>query len=183
MSSAWTVRQAVDRAVAHGLVDATVQVSGMDDDLSYYDEPDNAAAVALLDELGIVYTIDYKTFRGAHELGLDLYRPELERLAGCTRGLLTIADAKLIDEDRFHLLRFRCNGEQQEWRIHHGADEDFYAHLAFTVNLTDLVPAGSPARWCSVELLETGDPAQYAFGEPQALRQFGAEFGLAFDPV
>ena len=198
MESALTVRQVAERIVELGLVDAqtlaqTLDPEELDRTLDYFGEPDHMAVVGLLDHLGILYSTDYETFDGACDHGAEVYRRELERVAACGRGLLTITDVEVVDVftvERFariyaegdHLLRFRCNGQPHEWPIEHGPrEEEADAQLTFATRIDGLMPpAGSPARWCSIDPPDPGVGSESVFGDPEALSQLGAQFGLTF---
>lgn len=189
MPSALTIRQLVDRIVALGLVEPQVPARELsprvwDETLDFFGEPDRLAVLGMLDFLGIRYTVDPRTFRGACAYGSDVYREELERMAACGRGLLSIADVELLDTpDGDHLLRFRCNGQPHEWPIGHRPDEAFEAQVAFATFVWDLVPAGSPARWCTVDPPDPDAGPAAVFADPEALRQLGTPFGLTFEPL
>jgi hypothetical protein len=113
-----------------------------------------------------------------------VYREELARIATCGRGLFTITEVELVDTaDGDHLLRFRCNGQPHEWPIAHGPDEEYDAQAIFCWSVGELVPPGSPARWCTVD---PGDPdvtSEAFFGDPAALNVLGGPFGLVFEPI
>jgi hypothetical protein len=183
------VREVVDRIVALGIVDERTVAEKLDphdlgQTLDYFGEPDEDGVRYLLDDLGIRYTTDYKTFRGACEDGASLYREELELAAACARGLLTVTDVALVDDARGdHLLRFRCNGQPHEWHITHGEHEDFEAGLTFATWLCDLLPAGSSRRWCTIEPPDPDVGSEFVFGDPAALNRLGAEYGLTFEPT
>jgi hypothetical protein len=192
MGSAWSVRQVVDRAVRLGVVDAAVparqlDAGGLDGTLDYFGEPDHRALLRLLDELGIVYGIEHKTFRDAHEDGVALYEGELDRIARCGRGQFTLTDVELVDDGDDHLLRFRCNGERLRWPIMHSDDpeaEGFDASLTFSTYLGDIVPAGAgTARWCSVDSTDPDAGVRFVFADPEALGALGAPFGVEFSPI
>ncbi|MDQ7909280.1 hypothetical protein RB614_32645 [Phytohabitans sp. ZYX-F-186] len=177
-----------ERVVELGLVDAEAAAAlgrevPLDQTLDYFAESDGQAVLRVLDALEIWYDIGYKTFRGVCEFEDQLYREQLDRIAARTRGLLTVTDVELVDdEDGDHLLRFRCNGEPREWRIPHDdeEEEEFSATMEFTMGISKLVPAGSPARWCGVDIDDADFGPQFVFGDPVALRQLGSEFGLKF---
>jgi hypothetical protein len=183
------VRQAVDRIVELGLVDARVPGqrldTELDENLDYFGRPDHQAVLRLLGRLGIVYEVDYEPFSHVCEDGLEVYRPELECVAAASRGRITITDIELVDDDVAgdggeHVLRFRCNGAVQEWRIAHSEDietEDFEAQLTFGFSVDTLTPAGSPERWCTVT--SDGGPLSLVFADPHALSRLGEQFGLA----
>jgi hypothetical protein len=174
------VRAVVERIVALGIVDERavaekLDPGDLDRTLDYF-----GGVQDLLFELGIGYSIDYKTFRHACENDGAGYREELRYIAAATRGLLTITDVELVDDaDGDHLLRFRTNGEPHEWPISHRPDEDFEASLQFTTSMDAFTPSGTPARWCSVELDED---LEFVFADPVALNRLGAEYGVTFEP-
>lgn len=191
MASAWAVRQVVERAVALGLVDrpadGELPGSAADKTLDYYGEPDARALLGLLSDLGIVYEVDYKTFRGlgdsTDDERLAMYRRELEVIAGKTRGRIAISDVELVDVEGRQRLRFRRDGQPVEWPVYPGPDEDFDALLTFTTYLDDLVPATSPERWCSVESPHDPDEAPaFIFADPAALAELARPFDLTFSP-
>jgi hypothetical protein len=184
-----TVRQVTDRIVELGLVDAQTPAQALgpevlDETLDYFGESDHEAVLSLLDHLGIRYSTDYKTFRYPCQSDGAVYREELDLIAACGRGRLTITDVALVDDaNGHHLLRFRCAGQPHEWQIGHGPNEEFEAQLTFATSIGDLVPAGSSARWCSVDPPDPDVGSEAVFGDPEALRQLGARFGLTFEPM
>ncbi len=190
MASSYIVGQVVERAVELDLVDAETAVAAVDpqawdETLDYFGEPDSGGALSLLDTLGIRYTTDYKTFRGDCTDGgmLETYRYELQLIAGCTRGLLTITNVELADDqDGYHRLRFRCNGEAQEWFIDHSEDERLQTQLVFALDLTDLRPKNSSRLWSYPEPVDEDVASDAVFGDPVALNLFGAPYGLTFTP-
>lgn len=190
MTSSWTVRQAAERTVGLGLVDAATAARRLDRDeldrtLDYFGAPDGHAVLRLLAELGIVYVVDWEQFRGVCESGLETYESELARIAAASSGLLAITDVELVDgEDGGHVLRFRCNDAQEEWRIPHSDDEDtedFEAQLTFGTYTDGLTHDGSPHRWCSVTSEADGEPLHLVFADPSALHELASEHGLTFD--
>lgn len=188
MPSRLTVREVAERIVELGVVDAsaTDQVSPneLDKTLDYFGHSDDQAMLSLLDTLGIRYSADYKTFRYACESDGDGYRAELQHISECGRGLLPITEVEFVDdEDGDHQLEFICNGELNEWNIPHGDDEDFDAQLEFGMNLANLISPDSPARWCRVEPHDDNLSIDMVFGDPEALRALGAEFGVTFVPL
>lgn len=192
--STLTVRQVAERIVELGLVDLetahyALDSATLDRTLDYFGEPDGRAVLRLLDRFRIWYAVDYKSFRGVCEDGLELYESELREIEDRMRGLVDITDIEVVDEadgeDEFHVLRFRCDGNAHEWRIAHDEDEDeeeFDAVMEFALRVHDLKPTDSPARWCGVEIDDASFGPQAVFGDPEALRQLGAEFGLVFRP-
>jgi hypothetical protein len=178
-----SVGEVVDRIVQLGVVDESTVSDKLDSadlerTLDYF-----GGLLGLLDQLGIVYSVDYKSFRHACDDDGAGYREELKWIADCTRGLVTITDIALVDDaDGDHLLRFRANGEPHEWSIAHGPDEDFDATLEFTTSMGEFSPAGRPERWCTIEPVEPGGDLRYVFADPAALNRLGAEYGLTFEP-
>lgn len=190
MESTLTIRQVTERVVELGLVDAATVVDALepamlDSTLDYFGVPDDRAVLRLLSSLGIWYDVDPDAFRGVCEDGPQLYEEQLRLIADRTRGLITITDVDVVDDEAggHHVLRFRSDGEPREWRITHDEDEDeeeFDAVMTFSMRIHELVPAGSPARWCTVKIDDGAYGPQAVFGDPEALRQLGAEFGLTF---
>ncbi|MEJ3748154.1 hypothetical protein WEI85_33320 [Actinomycetes bacterium KLBMP 9797] len=108
-------------------------------------------------------------------------------IADRTRGLITITDVDVVDDEAggHHVLRFRCGGEPREWRITHDEDEDeeeFDAVMTFSMRIHELVPAGSPARWCAVEINDGAYGPQAVFGDPEAMRQPVRRFSCWLPP-
>jgi len=177
-----SVREVVDRVVELGIADegrvaAKLSPEDLDEPLDHF-----GGVVGLLAQLGVVYSIDYKTFRHACDDGGAGYRAELGWIEACTRGLVTITDVALVDDgEGDHLLRFRTNGEPHQWSLPHGPDENLGASLEFTTSMSEFAPAGRPERWCTVEPWELGDDVEFVFGDPAALGRLGAEHGLAFE--
>lgn len=189
MDSSWTVTDVVARMVDAGLVDAAaaaeMDADTLEKSLDYYGEPEHVAVLRILDEFGVRYRTDYKTFRGACEREGVGYRQELEEIGQCGRGLLAITDIEVLDTvEAAHLIRFRCNGRSHEWKIRHTEeDEDFYAQMCLFESLGDLVPIDAPQRWCSVEPEDPDASFDAVFGDPEALQRLGAEFGMTFEPL
>ncbi|MFE7801483.1 hypothetical protein [Nocardia sp. NPDC057440] len=180
-----TVREVADQIVELGLVDAAVlDPMDLDYTLDDFGATESQAVLVLLDYMKVRYSTEYKTFRHACEDDAWVYREELERIAACGRGLFTITEVELVDTaEGDHLLRFRCNGRPHEWPIAHGPDEEFDAQSIFCWSVGELVPPGSPARWCTVD---PGDPdvtSEAFFGDPAALNVLGGPFGLQFEPI
>lgn len=188
MASIHTVHGVAARIVQLGLVTAETVEQELDSDdlqqpLDFFGQPDSAAVLSMLDTLGIRYTTDYKTFRYACDDGSELYRDELERIAACTRGLLSITDVELVDDDGgAHVLRFNCNGQSHEWTIPHGDEdeENMDSQMTFSMGIGELVPSSSSARWCGVQSDDLDYGSQNVFGDPEALRLLGQEFGISF---
>ncbi|WP_157172386.1 hypothetical protein [Nocardia pneumoniae] len=185
MNSSFTVRQVTARIVELGLVaestvEQGIQADLLDEKLDYFGDSESEAVLYLLDELGIRYTTDYKTFRDACG-GSEVYREELECVAACTRGLLSITDIELVDDTvGNHVLRFLCNGQPHEWNIAHNDEEDIETQMVFSYGLEDLLPRDSSARWCGVDSDDINFGMQAVFGDPQALSVLAAEFGIKF---
>ncbi len=137
MDSEHTVGEVVDLIVELGLVDRstagqTVQPDDRDKPLSYYRNTPYQAVLSLLDDLGIRYAFDYKTFRGIGEADdderLEWYQDVLQTIASCTRGLVTITNVRLVENDADWELQFDCNGETESWPVYPGdEDEDIEA--------------------------------------------------------
>ncbi|GAA5079943.1 hypothetical protein GCM10023319_20040 [Nocardia iowensis] len=164
VNSQLTVREVADRIVELGLVDAAVVAAELDPEtldylLEDFGATESAAVLLLLEYVKVRYSTEYKTFRRACENDAWVYREELARIAACGRGLFAITEVELVDTadgvHPAHLLRFRCNGQPHEWPIAHGSDEDLDAQQVFCWSVGELVPTGSPARWCTVD---PGDP-------------------------
>jgi hypothetical protein len=125
-----TVREVVDLIVELGLVDPETPaqrtfldrqllVESFDEPLSYYGHTEQSAVLALLDELGIRYTFDYKTFRGigesSHDERREWYESELRSIAECSRGMVTITDVRLVENGEQWKLVFDSNGVTESW--------------------------------------------------------------------
>ena len=186
MTSSWTVRQVVERAVALGLVDEPADPWGykLDEPFENYGKPDRPL-LGLLEVLGIVFEADYKLFRGlsdgTDEERLEIYQYCLEEVAGATRGRITLTDVELVDVEGEQRLRFRSNGKLVEWPLVPGEHEEVEAQLTFGTNLEDLLPADLPQEWCHVDSpYEPGDAPAYIFADPAALAELARPFGLTF---
>ncbi|MEV6431270.1 hypothetical protein [Nocardia sp. NPDC051463] len=183
-----TIREATAVIVELGLVDPETPARNLppewfDETLDYFGDSTETALPSLLDELGIRYTLDYKTFRGINEAeeGREgWYREELERIAACTRGLITITQVKLVEDEEDSKLTFLCNGRPDHWPVDPGEDEAFEASLTFASYISDLTPDDSPERWCSIDPPDPDYSAEAVFADPQALRQLGERFGVTF---
>jgi hypothetical protein len=189
LADAVTVREVTALVVELGLVDPSapehhLEQEVLDQTLDYFGDSDRDALLGLLDHLGIRYAFDYKTFRGIDEADdaerEDWYREELQHIASCTRGLITIANVVLHPEGGPHALEFDCNGRRQSWPAYPGEDEDLEAALAFATHTSDLIPDGAPARWCGIEPIDPDCSAELVFGDPAALRRLGERFGVTF---
>lgn len=191
MGSVHITREVVDLIVELGLVDpstpAQVFVAGeLDEPLSYFGHTDQDAVRSLLSELGIRYTFDYKTFRGIgdadHERRLDWYRSELETIAGCARGAVTVSDVRLVDRgDEAWELTFEWNGVTHSWPVSPGDEEEHVeASLTFATYVYGMqaYPVGC---FCFVEPLDEDFSAEAVFGVPTALNRLGRYFGLTFE--
>ncbi|MFE9574845.1 hypothetical protein ACFYO1_00530 [Nocardia sp. NPDC006044] len=190
MSDEWTVRAVAQRVVELGLVDQSVVAEKLDADildetLDYFGD-DELGVLGLLEELGLRYTTEYKMFKGLSVAGedrLSRYRYELELIASCTQGLLTITEIQLVDgADGGQQLSFRCNGHPQSWPVYPGPDEDLEAQLTFAEYVDTLVPDDSPARWCTPDPSDPDVGSEFVFGDPAALNQLGGAFDLTFEP-
>lgn len=184
-----TVREVVDLIVELGIVDQTtvgetLEQDELDKPLSYYGHTPQQAVLSLLDNLGIRFAFDYKTFRGIEEAEdderLEWYEDVLQTIASCTKGLVTITNVRLVEDDGDWELRFDCNGETEEWPVSPGdEEEDLDAAITFDSYLPGL-PRDSLEYFCSVEPRDEDSSGQAVFGDPEALNRLGAHFGLTF---
>ncbi|MGO4617119.1 hypothetical protein AB4305_22000 [Nocardia sp. 2YAB30] len=188
MGSERTVREVVDMIVELGLVDRstpreTFEPDVLDEPLSYYGHTAQDAVLSLLSELEIRYSFDYKTFRGIDEADderLEWYQAELQSIASCSRGLVTITNVRLVENDADRQLQFDCNGETESWPVYPGdEDEAFEAGLVFATYLAG-IPANSSERFCAVDPGDEDVNGEAVFGDPGLLNQLGAHFGLTF---
>ncbi|WP_141717799.1 hypothetical protein [Nocardia altamirensis] len=180
-----TVREVARMVVELGLVDPSEPERRMDQEvfdetLEYFGYSDREALLGLLDDLGIRYAYDYKAFRGINRVDDDAreiwYAEELQRIAACTRGLITITNVALRPDS----LEFDCNGNRVSWPVYPGDDEAVEASLVFATYTFGLVAVGSSARWCTVEPVDEDFSAELVFGDPVALGQLGERFGVTF---
>ncbi|WP_227998868.1 hypothetical protein [Nocardia australiensis] len=189
MGSECTIGEVVDLIVELGLVDPStpgqkLEPDELDEPLSYYGFTAHEAVLALLSELEIRYTLDYKTFRGIgdadHDDRLRWYQDELESIASCTRGLVTVTNVRLVEIDAEWALHFDWNQETISWPVSAGdPDEHFEASLTFASYLSGL--AASPSeRFCDVDPCDEDLNGEAIFGNPEALNRLGARFGLTF---
>jgi hypothetical protein len=191
-----TVREVVDLIVELGLVDPETPtrrtfldrqllVESFDEPLSYYGHTEQSAVLALLDELGIRYTFDYKTFRGigesSHDERREWYESELRSIAECSRGMVTITDVRLVENDEQYKLVFDSNGVTESWPVYPGDGEDLEAALVFATHVTE-IHTGLVEHFCSVEPFDEDVSGEAVFGDPEALNKLGAHFGLTFGP-
>ncbi len=191
MNSERTVGEVVDLIVELGLVDPdtlpTCLVNSRDEPLSYYEDTEQAAVLSLLLDLGIGYIFDHKAFRHINtytdEERRQQYESELQSLAACSRGMVTIGNVRLVEGDTTWELRFDCNGATEWWPVYPGHEqENIEASLVFATYLsgltTDLVE-----QFCSVDLDSYDEYLSevIVFGDPQALGRLGAQFGLTFE--
>ncbi|MBF6297197.1 hypothetical protein IU459_06520 [Nocardia amamiensis] len=186
-----TVREVVDLIVELGIVDQstvgqTLQQDELDKPLSYYGHIPQRAVLSLLDDLGIRFAFDYKTFRGIEETDdderLEWYEEVLQTIASCTKGLVTITNVRLVEDDEDWELQFDCNGETEAWPVYPGdEEEDLEAALTFATYLSG-IPADSLERFCSVDPPDEDYSGEAVFGDPEALNRLGAHFGLSFTP-
>ncbi|MGW1739390.1 hypothetical protein ACWCPQ_11325 [Nocardia sp. NPDC001965] len=189
MGSAHTTRDVVDLIVELGLVDPekpeeVFEHGELDEPLNYFGHTDRSAVRSLLSELGIRYTFDYKTFRGIEDCAdadrLDWYRSELETVAGCARGAVTIGDVRLVENDDEWELRFEWNGATESWPVYPGDEEEsLEASLTFATYVPGMAayPAGV---FCLVDPMDTDYSGEAVFGVPEALNRLGSRFGLTF---
>jgi hypothetical protein len=181
------VREAVKRLIGLGLVTADLvalrlTAEELDETLDYYGDSAAEGAVGLLGALGMTYDIDYKTLRHACAEGIPAYEEELGYVAAASRGLLTITDVTLVDDDNgHHLLRFRCNTVPHQWKIIHEDKEHMNAQTTFAMGVDDLLAGGSPARWCQPDPLPYGFIYYSAFADPDLLNEYGEPYGLTFE--
>lgn len=186
MSSQATFREVANEIVELGLADAAVlselDPQELEESLDSFSDSESHALLLFLDYMKVRYSTDHKTFRYACENDARVYREELDRIATCGRGHLTITDVEFDTLDGVHRLRFRCNDQPHEWWIAHGPNENIDAQELFS-EVGDLVPPGSLARWCTVD---QGDPevtSELFFGDPAVLNTLGSRFGLLFEPL
>ncbi|WP_157120138.1 hypothetical protein [Nocardia fusca] len=191
-----TVREVVDLIVELGLVDPETPaqrtflgrqllVESFDEPLSYYGHTEQSAVLALLDELGIRYTFDYKTFRhigeSSHDERREWYESELQSIAECSRGMVTITDVRLVENDEQWKLVFDSNGVTESWPVYPGDGEDLEAALVFATYVTE-IHTGLVEHFCSVNPLDEDVSGEAVFGDPEALNKLGVHFGLTFGP-
>ncbi|MEV6325925.1 hypothetical protein AB0M45_32880 [Nocardia sp. NPDC051787] len=191
MDSERTVGEVANLIVELGLVDQhtpklqRLLTKDLDEPLSRYGHTDVSAVLGLLQELGILYTFDYKTFRGIGECTDDerreWYESELQSIAACSRGMVTITNVRLVeDDDGRWELEFKCNRTYQYWPIYPGYDdEDIEAGIVFASFVRHL-PTGTVEKFCSVDPQILGVSGADVFGDPKALNRLGAHFGLTF---
>ncbi|WP_328392922.1 hypothetical protein [Nocardia sp. NBC_00416] len=190
MSSEYGTREVVDLIVELGLVDSAVAAESLapyelDQPLSYFGRTVPRAVCGLLGELGIRYTLDYKTFRGIEDADDEersaWYRDELEAIAACARGAVTITEVRLVegDEDEWDL-RFDWNGDTHVWSVCPGdAEEALEAALTFATYLPGMT-AHPVGVFCAVDPPDEDYSGEAVFGDPDALNALGARFGLEF---
>ncbi|WP_063057680.1 hypothetical protein [Nocardia sienata] len=196
MGSERTVREVVELIIELGLVDPDTPaqrtflgrqllVESFDEPLSYYGHTEQSAVLALLSELGIRYTFYYKTFRhigeSSHDERREWYESELQSIAECSRGMVTITDVRLVENDEKWELLFDSNGVTESWPVYPGDDEEFEAALVFATYVTG-IHTGLVERFRSVEPFDEDLSGEAVFGDPEALDKLGAHFGLAFGP-
>ncbi|RJO78427.1 hypothetical protein D5S18_05945 [Nocardia panacis] len=190
MGSEPTVGEVVDLIVELGLIDAstperTLEPDKRDKPLSYNGHSVQAAVLNLLSTLGIRYTFDYKTFRGIDEADDDerlrRYEAELQEIASCSRGLVSITNVRLVENDTRWELQFDCNDETESWSVGkpYDEDEDIEAGIAFATCITG-IPWDSVECFCAVDHHDENLSGQAVFGDPEALNRLGAHFGLTF---
>ncbi|WP_416565930.1 hypothetical protein [Nocardia testacea] len=189
MGSEYTTREVVDLIVELGLVDPStpdeVFESGVfAGPLSRFGPTDGEAVRSLLGRLGIRYTLGHKAFRGIADLDhvtrLAWYRHELESVAACTRGTVTVTEVQMVEEDGEWELRFDWDGVPEAWPIFPGDDdEEMEAALVFATSVHGL--AGNRLGClCAVEPTDDNHSVEAVFGDPDALNRLGARFGLTF---
>ncbi|WP_280294976.1 hypothetical protein [Nocardia abscessus] len=191
MGTERTVREVVDLIVELGLIDPdtptrlTLVAESLDEPLTYYGHTERSAVLTLLSEVGIRYTLDYKTFRGIDECTDDerreWYETELESIAACSRGRVAVTNVRLVENDTKSELLFDCNGVTESWPVYPGDDEDVEASLVFATSLTG-IHTGVVERFCSVDPPDEDVSGEAVFGDPEALNRLGAHFGLTFAP-
>lgn len=189
MSSERTVREVVDLMIELGLIDPDLPArepflaQSLDEPLSYYGDTEQSAVRDLLSEVGIRYTFDYKTFRGINECSdedrREWYESELQSIAACSRGLVTITDVRLVENETDSDLVFVSNGVTESWPTDPGADEHVEASLTFATYVTG-IHTGLVAEFCDVDPFDEDCSGEAVFGDPQALNRLGAQFGLTF---
>lgn len=196
MSREPTVREVVELIVELGLVapetpaqrtflGRQLLVESFDEPLSYYGHTEQSAVLALLEELGIRYTFDYKTFRhigeSSHDEWREWYESELQSIAECSRGMVTITDVRLVENDEQWELLFDSNGVTESWPVYPGDDEDLEASLVFATYVTG-IHTGVVEQFWSVDPLDGDISGEAVFGDLAALGKLGARFGLTFGP-
>lgn len=196
MSREPTVREVVELIVELGLVapetpaqrtflGRQLLVESFDEPLSYYGHTEQSAVLALLEELGIRYTFDYKTFRhigeSSHDERREWYESELQSIAECSRGMVTITDVRLVENDEQWELLFDSNGVTESWPVYPGDDEDLEASLVFATYVTG-IHTGVVEQFWSVDPLDEDISGEAVFGDLAALGKLGARFGLTFGP-
>ena len=189
MGSERSVREIVDLMVELDLVDRdsiaqnTFLTEALDKPLSYYGHTDQSSVRHLLSEVGIRYAFDYKTFRGIDECTpverREWFDSELQSLAACGRGKVTITDVRLIENDAEWELQFDCNGAIESWPVDPGDDdEDIEASLTFATYPTSLF-VDLVERFCFVTPPESKGPASPPAGRPRRRRARAARAGTA----
>jgi hypothetical protein len=192
MGSERSVREVVDLIVELDLVDPksiaqnAFLTEALDKPLSYYGHTEQSAVRHLLDEVGIRYAFDYKTFRGINECTTgerrEWYEAELQSLAACARGKMTITDVRLVENDAEWELQFDCNGTPEAWPVDAGDDdEDIEAAITFAAYPTSLF-VDLVDRFCMVSPPDSHLSGELVFGNPAALERLGNQFGLTFTP-
>lgn len=189
MNSERTVREVVDLMIELGLIDPDISAQkpylaeSLDAPLSDYGDTEQTAVLDLLSEVGIRYTFDYKTFRGisgcSDEHRREWYESELQSIAACSRGSVTITDVRLVENETKSELVFDSNGVTESWPTDPGADEDVEASMTFATYLSG-IHTGLVAEFCGVDPFDEDFSGEAVFGDPQALNRLGAQFGLAF---
>lgn len=152
-----TIREVVDRIVELGLIDASTpgkiwEAAELDKPLSYYGHTPGDALRSLLSELGIRYAFDYERFEGIGETDddarLEWYRNELESIASCTRGTVTVTNVRLVENSTKWELQFDWNDTTVSWPVYpRGEREEVEASLTFATYLHTLDP-GAAQRFC-----------------------------------
>lgn len=190
MGSAHTTRDVVDLIVELGLVDPekpgeVFEHGELDEPLNYFGHTEQSAVRNLLSDLGIRYTFDYKTFRGIEDCDdeerIDWYRSELESVADCARGAVTIGDVRLAEtDDEEWELRFEWNGATESWPVCPGeAEESLEASLTFATYVPGMA-AHPVGVFCLVDPMDPDYSGEAVFGVPEALNRLGSRFGLTF---
>lgn len=184
MTSSLVVRDVTQLIVELGILDADAveRKLGAEELAEPLYQPRWMGLLALLDRLGIAYTVSDETFYAPRT---EIFAEQLEKVAAGTRGLLTCTDVELVRAPDADLLRFRCNGSPREWNVGYGSrrDDDEYwltGHLRFTWMLATLLPEYSRARWCSVHQPEPEYGGYFVLADPEPLQRLGDRFGLTF---
>lgn len=190
MTSPPSVRHVVDMMIELGLVDADIcarqscLAESLDAPLSDYGKTEQAAILELFSVMEIRYTFDYKTFRGIDECSdeerREWYESELQAIAACSRGMVTITDVRLVEDDTESELVFEANGFTESWPTDPGEEEDVEAAITFATYISD-IPTGLTEKFCAPDPIDEDVSGEAVFGDPLALNRLGEQFGLSFN--